>query len=93
MRNYELMIIYNTEEKGLTEGLEHVKNFFQSHNVEIINEKDYGMRDLAYPIEKKKRGHYYLFNIKTEQANLAKINKDFKLYKPILRYLILKQEA
>ncbi len=93
MRNYEMMIIYNVEEKSLTEGLQHVKDFFNSHNVEIVSEKDYGMRDLAYPIDKKKRGHYYLFNIKAEQATLQKINKDFKLYKPILRYLILKQEA
>lgn len=93
MKNYEVMVIYNTEEKGLTEGTDHVKKFFQSHNIEIVSEKDYGMKDLAYTIDKKKRGHYYLFNIKTDPTNLQKINKDFKLYKPILRYIIIKQEA
>lgn len=92
MKNYEIMLIYNVEEKGLTEILDYIKKFFYSNNIEVVNEKDYGMKDLAYAIEKKKRGNYYLFNIKTEQAILPKINKEFKLYKPILRYLILKKE-
>jgi small subunit ribosomal protein S6 len=93
MRNYEMMLICDVEGKSLKESLDYVKKFFNSHNVEITDEKDYGVKDLAYTINKKKRGHYYLFNIKTEKTNLQKINKEFRLYKPILRFLILKKEA
>jgi len=93
MRNYEMMLIYDVDEKPLDQILEYVRNFFNSHKVEITSEKDYGMKDLAYLINKKRRGHFYLFNIKTDQDNLQKINKDFKLYKPIVRYIMINKES
>ena len=92
MRKYEMMLIYDVEAKPLEEIKEFVKTSFSAHGINVVDEKDIGMRDLAYYIEKKKRGYYYLFHFETEQNNLIKVDKDFKLYKPIVRYLTLKQD-
>jgi small subunit ribosomal protein S6 len=89
MRKYEMMAIYDVEEKTLEETKTFVKDTFSANNITIIDEKDMGLRDLAYLINKKKRGFYQLFHFESEQKSLLEIDKAFKLYKGIMRHLTL----
>lgn len=90
MRQYELMLIFN-DESSFDEIKNKVLNIFNENKVEIIEEKDFGKRELAYQIGDKKKGHYYLFIIKLEQKLLKDLEKSFKLNKDILRYLVIRQ--
>ncbi|OHD10864.1 MAG: 30S ribosomal protein S6 [Spirochaetes bacterium GWC1_27_15] len=92
MKKYEMMVIYNTEERPLEETKTFVKDTFSSNNIKVIDEKDMGMRELAYLINKKKRGYYYLFNFEAEPASIKEMNAAFKLYKGIFKNLVLVQE-
>jgi small subunit ribosomal protein S6 len=92
MRKYELMAIYDVEVKPLDETKTFVKNLFSANNISVIDEKDMGMRELAYFINKKKKGYYYLFHFEAEQKSIDEINKAFKLNKGIMRHLTLKQD-
>jgi small subunit ribosomal protein S6 len=89
MRKYEMMAIYDTDEKPLDETKNFIKDTFSANNINIIDEKDIGNRELAYFINKKKRGHYYLFHLEADETKLTEVNKAFKLYKGIMRYLTL----
>jgi len=92
MRKYEMMTIYDVEEKPLDETKNFVKELFLTNNVKVIDEKDMGFRELAYLINKKKKGYYYLFHFEAEQKSIIELNKAFKLNKGIMRYLTLKQD-
>jgi small subunit ribosomal protein S6 len=83
------MAIYDIDEKPLDETKIFVKDTFSSININIIDEKDIGNRELAYYINKKKRGYYYLFHFEADENKVNEINKAFKLYKGIMRYLTL----
>lgn len=92
MRDYELMIIFNEDEIPFNDNKSSISTLLSENKVEIKEEKDYGNRELAYPINEKKRGHYYLFVIKSEQSALTKLENSFKLNRGILRYLIVRQK-
>jgi small subunit ribosomal protein S6 len=92
LRKYEMMIVYNVDESTADEVNATVKDAFTANNVTALNEKDMGVKNLAYEIESKTRGHYYLYQIETEQTNLDGLKRNFKLNSKVLRYLITKQD-
>ena len=91
-RKYEMMIIYDEEEKSLDEIKTFVNGVFSANGMTVIDEKDVGLRDYAYPINEKTRGHYYLYHFESEPNALIKMTREFKLYRPIVRQIILKQD-
>ena len=91
MRKYEVMVIFDVDDDTLENAKDFVNKCFSGNQVNIIDEKDIGQKKLAYPINDKDRGHYYLYNIETEQKNLVQVEKAFKLYKNIIRYVIVRK--
>ncbi|MBN2546956.1 MAG: 30S ribosomal protein S6 [Spirochaetes bacterium] len=91
MRKYELMIIFDEEEIPLSDNKSTLAELFTKNKVDIKEEKDIGQKDLSFPINEKKRGHYYLYTIECEQEVLNNLESVFKLNKGIMRYLIVRQ--
>ncbi|MCK4796695.1 MAG: 30S ribosomal protein S6 [Spirochaetes bacterium] len=92
MRKYEIMLIFNIEENSLEENKKFTTDTFSSNNISIIDEKDIGQKELSYPINNKTRGHYFLYHINVNPESLLETEKAFKLYKGIMRYLIIRQK-
>src|SRR5262249_41133326 len=63
---------------------------FQKHNAEALAHRTWDERRLAYPINKHKKGLYYLMYVRTEGKNLVNIERDIALNEMIIRSLILK---
>lgn len=62
----------------------------QKHNAEALAHRTWDERRLAYPINKHKKGLYYLMYIKTEGKNLVHIERDIALSEMIIRSMFLK---
>jgi ribosomal protein S6 len=92
MRKYELMIIFDEEAIALTDNKSTIASLFTTHKIEIAEEKDMGQRDLYFTINEKKRGHYYLYTIQSEQNSLSPVESALKLNKGVMRYLIVRQK-
>lgn len=54
---------------------------------EIVDENNWGMRKLAYPIQKKTSGYYYLIEFKAEGSLIAKLETAYKRDERLLRFL------
>ncbi len=52
-----------------------------------------GLRTLAYPIKKNKKGHYVLMNVTAAPATIAEIERQMKLSEDLLRYLTVRVES
>ena len=59
---------------------------------EIINEENWGLKKLAYPIEKKSTGFYELVEFKAEPTVIANFELQLRRDERILRYLTVKME-
>lgn len=92
MRQYELTVIFPLEEDLYKAGKETVLADLSAQGAEILKTDETGDRDLAYEINKRKRGRYLLFTIKADPAKISTLDRIFKLNANILRYLFVRIE-
>ncbi|MBR1402623.1 MAG: 30S ribosomal protein S6 [Treponema sp.] len=90
MKKYELMTIYPTEDEKYKDGSEKVKAVLAQFGATIEKEEPYGDRDLAYEINKIKRGRFVLFTVKAPPAKIVEINTQFRLNDNLLKSLFVK---
>ncbi|MDR0942658.1 MAG: 30S ribosomal protein S6 [Holosporales bacterium] len=57
---------------------------------EITKTEFHGLRQLAYPIKKNKKGHYVLLNIISNSDGIAELERKFRLNEDVIRFLIVK---
>lgn len=95
MRTYEIMYIVrpNIEEDAKKLLVERFNGILASEGSEVLEEKDWGKRRLAYEINDFKEGFYNIVRIKTDNnkstdefQRLAKINDD------IIRYIVIRED-
>ena len=61
MRKYELMVIFDVEGESLDTLKAFTSETLAKNKINIAEENDLGQKELAYLIDEKKRGHYFLF--------------------------------
>lgn len=54
---------------------------------EIIHEEDWGLKKLAYPIQKKSTGFYHLLEFKAEPSFIEKLEIMYRRDERIIRFL------
>lgn len=57
---------------------------------EIINDENWGLRKLAYPIQKKSTGFYNLLEFKAEPSLIEKLELQYRRDERIIRFLTFK---
>ena len=66
------------------------KQSIQSSDGKVINEEDWGLRDLSFTIKKYSKAFYMYFQIEFNSVNLNKMNNSFNQNDNILRHLFVK---
>ena len=94
MNQYETVFILTPvlSEPQMKEAVEKFKGILTSEGAEIINEENWGMKKLAYPIEKKTTGFYQLLEFKAEPSVIEKLEINFRRDERVIRYLTVKME-
>lgn len=92
MTKYEIMYIIRPtvsedERKTLIDSLHSV---FTNGNSEIRKVDEWGTRDLAYEIQKHRKGYYVVLDVTATEEDRAEFDRIIRLKENILRYLILK---
>lgn len=68
-------------------------NVIKTHGGEVSKTEFCGLRTLAYPIKKNKKGHYVLLNIAVTADGIKEMERQMGLNEDILRYLTIRVEA
>ena len=74
---------------------ETVKKFaklFKGAKAKMILDDHWGLRKLAYPIQKKSSGFYQMFDYEMDGAEIAKIEVELKRDERVLRFLTVKMD-
>src|SRR5690606_11499307 len=72
------------------ETVDKFKTLLKDNGATIVNEEDWGLKKLAYPIQKKSTGFYQLFQFEAEGDIIAKLELAFKRDERIMRFLTVK---
>jgi small subunit ribosomal protein S6 len=66
------------------------QKYLKDKGAEIVLEDNWGLRKLAYPIQKKTTGFYYLIEFKSEGDIIRDVELTFKRDERIIRFLTVK---
>ena len=89
LKQYETVFIMTPvlSDEQMKETVEKYQKFLVSKGAEIVHEDHWGLRKLAYPIQKKSTGFYHLIEFKAEPTLIKEWEVTFKRDERILRFL------
>ncbi len=92
MNHYETVFILNPvlSDTQIKETVQKFNDYLVSKGAEMISKEDWGLKKLAYPIQKKKSGFYHLFEYKIAGENIAAFELEFRRDDSVMRYLTVK---
>ncbi|MCA9950901.1 MAG: 30S ribosomal protein S6 [Anaerolineales bacterium] len=96
MRDYEVTVILQPklEEKERNELVESITVLLVPEDAEDGNPQldVWGMRKMAYAIQKFSEGYYLHYNAKIDPARLSEIERSMQYMEDVIRYLIVCKE-
>ena len=93
MINYEVMFILDPalEDDKKEAAIEAVKEIISSEG-EVGNTDVWGMRKLAYPIQKKNEGYYVVIEFKGEPTLPKELDRRLNISDNVMRHIIVNKD-
>ncbi len=94
MNQYETVFILTPvlSDVQMKEAADKFKDYLVSKGAEIINVENWGLKKLAYSIDKKNSGFYQMIEYKAEPTVIAKLELQMRRDERVIRYLTVKNE-
>ncbi|MCF8217800.1 MAG: 30S ribosomal protein S6 [Bacteroidales bacterium] len=92
---YETVFIMTPvlSDEQMKETVQKHKKFMEDAGVKIFHEESWGLRKLAYPIQKKSTGFYYLIEFEPENSQVIKdMELNLKRDERIIRFLTVRMD-
>lgn len=88
-KQYETVFIANPvlSVEQMKEAVGKFRDLIKSKEGEIVHEEDWGLRKLAYPMQKKSTGFYHLIEFKSDPEFIDKLEIEFRRDERIMRFL------
>ena len=92
MNKFEVVLIFNPElaTNKLNDEINKFKSSLEAHSAKIVNEENWGLRDLSYSIKKFKKAFYKFFQVETSNSIVKEITKDLNQSENLMRYIFIK---
>jgi len=92
MNKFEVVILLSPEitPQGINDDIKLFKDLITSNTGKIVNEEDWGLRELSYNILKFKKAFYKFFQIEISSDSIDKIKKNLNQSDNFLRHLFIK---
>ena len=93
-RRYETMMVFRADlqEAGTKEQIERARKLLEANGAVVAGMHEWGLRDLAYEIEKERRGYYVLAEYTGTAVAVAELERNLKLSDAVLRFVSVRQE-
>ena len=89
MNHYETVFILTPvlSDAQMKEAVDKFKAVLAENNATIVNEENWGLRKLAYPIQHKTTGFYTLIEFDAEPSVVKKLEIAFRRDEKVIRFL------
>ena len=91
MQQYEIVIVLTPllSEETAKEAIAKYSKILTDGGAEIVQEDNWGLRKLAYPIQKKTTGYYHLTEFKAPGEIINKLEVELRRDERVLRFLTI----
>ena len=76
----------------MKEAVEKFSKVLADNGATIVNTEEWGLRKLAYPIQKKSTGFYTLIEFEAEPQTIKKLETAFRRDERVIRFLTFRQD-
>lgn len=92
---YETLTILHPDlaEARVKEVLTWMQQLVENGQGKVLQVEEWGMRDLAYRIQKQRRGYYVRLEYEATPAALQELERNFRLSEEVLRFLSIVRKA
>lgn len=92
MAIYETVFLARSELSAaqVEELTKHFTDIITKAKGKILKTESWGLRTLAYKINKSKKAHYVLFESDVDGATIIEMERQMRLHEDIMRYMTLK---
>jgi small subunit ribosomal protein S6 len=92
-RRYETLVLIHPDqgEGGSKDIAARLRTLIEDQGGTVSQVQEWGLRDLAYPIEKQRRAFYVLFEYRATSEALQEIERNLKLMDVIVRFISVRQ--
>ena len=89
LKSYETVFIATPvlSDVQMKEAVSKYISLIKENGGEVVYEEDWGLRKLAYPIQKKTTGFYYLVEFKAEPSFINVLEAQYRRDERIIRFL------
>jgi len=94
VNHYETVFIATPvlSEIQMKETVEKFLGILKDGGAKIVHEENWGLKKLAYPIQKKSTGFYYLVEFAAEGELIRKLETEYRRDERIIRFLTFKMD-
>ena len=91
INQYETVLILTPVllQEQVDEAVAKFRKILTENGAIIVYENNWGLRKLAYPIQKKNTGFYFLFEFKAEGTLIEKLEVEYKRDERVMRFLTI----
>ena len=95
IRDYELVMVLRPEvtDEQVTEILQRVRDMVAQADGEVTEEDRWGLRRLAYPIQKLMEGYYVQLHLSMDADRVREMERTMNTWEELLRYLVMRREG
>ncbi|MBR5351984.1 MAG: 30S ribosomal protein S6 [Prevotella sp.] len=92
MNQYETVFILTPvlSDDQMKETVAKFRKILTDNGAEILNEEDWGLKKLAYQIEKKTSGFYHLIEFKAEPNVIKTLETGYRRDEKVIRFITVK---
>lgn len=92
-RRYETLVLIHPDqgEPGAKELTARIKTLIEEQQATISQVQEWGLRDLAFLVDKQRRAFYVLYEYRVSPQGLAEIERNLRLMDTILRFISVRQ--
>ena len=95
MSYYENVFITRQElgDKDIDGVISNLTAILKKSNASVMHTEMWGLRNLAYKIDKNKKGHYVMLQIEGDGAAIKELERNMRIDENIIRFLSLKIDS
>lgn len=91
MKPYETLFVIHPDQGGrIKEFIDKFKKIIEGFGGTISHVEEWGLRDLAYRIQKQRKGYYALLQYQSEARAVEELERNMKLADEVMRYLTVR---
>ncbi|WP_338972317.1 30S ribosomal protein S6 [Spiroplasma endosymbiont of Panorpa germanica] len=93
VRKYEIMYILDQDTSEVKDVQKKLHAILENNGGKIVESADWGLKNFAYPINRKEKGYYTVLISDTSAENINEFQRVAKIDKNVVRVMVINTES